>query len=228
MRRISVIIPVLNDTKALTALLDHLRGVEDRDRMEILVADGGSEGALLFVEEFGARLLKAGRPGRAVQMNLGARHARHEVLYFVHADTLPPRSFVRDINDAMDRGRFVGCFRLKLCPPGFLLNINSYFSRFRTPFSGGGDQSLYLPKRLFMENGGYDETFTIMEDFELAHRLMPRYGYHVIPKDIHASARKYAKNSYFKVNRANYRAFRLYKKGVCPDEIKRKYEEWLK
>lgn len=101
-------------------------------------------------------------------------------------------------------------------------------TRYLTLFSGGGDQSLYISRDLFHEEKGYDEKYSIMEDFELVKRLRPKSGYHIIPKNIEASSRKYARNNYFKVNLANLKAFWLFHKGEDPDVIRHKYHGWLR
>ncbi|MBD1396845.1 TIGR04283 family arsenosugar biosynthesis glycosyltransferase [Pontibacter sp. JH31] len=228
MRKVSVVIPVYNDKAPLQKLLEHLGNALDRQLMELVVVDGGSTDGVDAIIPAPVKLLRTDRACRAVQLNAGAEVGTGEILYFLHADCLPPLTFVKDINRAMDAGYMVGCFRLKLMPGNLLLNINSFLSRFRTMFSGGGDQSLYLPKSVFEEIGGYNETFCVMEDFELVHRLMPLYGYHILPKDIQASARKYSENSYFRVNKANYLAFQLYKKKVPPQVIREQYNSLLR
>ncbi|HLT93386.1 MAG TPA: glycosyltransferase family 2 protein [Membranihabitans sp.] len=228
MKKISVIVPVLNDYKALYVLIQHLNKSDDRDDFEWIIVDGGSNVApewLIHMEN--VRWIHSAKKGRAVQMNLGARTAKHDILYFVHADTLPPLSFVRDINMAILRKLEVGAFRLKLDSINPLLTINSFITWFNNPFSGGGDQSLYILRGRFYEEGGFNERFSIMEDFEFVNRLTPKTGYHIIPKNILASSRKYTHNGYLRVNIANLKAFLLFKRGIDPDIIKSRYYHWL-
>ncbi len=193
-----------------------------------MVVDGGSAESINDIVPAAVKLLKTSHASRAVQLNAGARMATGDLLYFLHADCLPPLTLVKDINNAIDAGHLVGCYRLKLKPGNWLLNINSFLSRFRTMFSGGGDQSLYLPKMVFEETGGYNEDYCVMEDFELVHRLIPLYGYHILPKNILVSSRKYSYNGYFKVNLANYLTFRLYRNKVQPKIIQEHYYAMLK
>ncbi|MBF8965491.1 TIGR04283 family arsenosugar biosynthesis glycosyltransferase [Pontibacter sp. FD36] len=228
MRRISVIIPVYNDSVALQELLKHLDRALDRQLMEVVVVDGGSTDGVETIIPTEVKLLRTAKANRAVQLNAGAQGAAGDVLYFLHADCLPPLTLVEDINQAIDAGYPVGCYRLKLTPGNWLLNINSFFSRFRTMFSGGGDQSLYMPTKIFEEVGGYNEDYCVMEDFELVHRLLPTYGYHILPKNVYASSRKYSYNSYFRVNLANYLAFRRYQRKVQPQVIRDHYHALLK
>lgn len=50
--------------------------------------------------------------GRAAQMNYGASLAAEEILYFLHADTLPPKNFTHDIAKAIKHGYGAGCYML--------------------------------------------------------------------------------------------------------------------
>ncbi len=227
MQKVSVIIPVYNDAEALQTLLKHLEAADMQEFLEIIVADGGSAEDVAAFLPPRVKLVKTAKASRAVQLNAGAKVATGQLLHFVHADCLPPLTLVADINQAVAAGNWVGCYRLKLHPGNWLLAINSYFSRFVTAFSGGGDQTLYLPRKVFDAIGGFNESFCIMEDFELVHRLMPLYGYHVLPKNVLVSSRKYRHTSYLKVNLANYRSFRLYWKRVPPPQIRERYYSWL-
>ncbi len=227
MQRISIVIPVYNDKGSLQTLLKHLKWAFNPELLEVIVVDGGSTDNVEQIIPAQVKFLQNSKACRAAQMNHGARYAAGEILYFVHADCLPPLTLVPDINKALEQGHTVGCYRLKLTPSNWLLELNSYFSRFKTVFSGGGDQTLYLPKQLFEEAGGFNEDFSVMEDFELVHRLMPKYGYHIMPKDVINSSRKYDQNSYLRVNWANYRAFRMYRQRVPAHIIKERYYGWL-
>ena len=83
---LSVIIPTVNEAKAIDALLDqlaHQTGVN----LEVIVVDGGSTDATpQVVLENGAKLLKT-QAGRGIQMNQGAEAASGEYLLFLHADS---------------------------------------------------------------------------------------------------------------------------------------------
>lgn len=228
MQSISIIIPVLNDKKPLQDLLRHLALAPMRELFEILVVDGGSTDGVKDVIPPSVKLIQTDKACRAAQMNAGARAATGEVFYFVHADCLPPLTLVADINNALGAGNLVGCYQLKLTPGTWLLQLNSYFSRFRTAFSGGGDQTLYVPRKIFEEAGGFNDAYCVMEDFELVHRLIPFHGYYILPKDVLVSSRKYRHNSYFRVNLANYLSFMLYRKKVKPQVIREYYYSLLK
>ena len=86
---ISVITPVLNEGEIIGR---NLSPIEDEDRVEVLVGDGGcSDETLKRVEASGAaRVIKAEACGRANQMNAGAESAGGDILLFLHADCKLP------------------------------------------------------------------------------------------------------------------------------------------
>ena len=89
-RRISVIIPALNEAEQIGATLGQLEGT---GAAEIIVVDGGSsDETVQIAESFGAHVLK-GPANRGKQQNLGAARAVGEILLFLHADTRLPEGF---------------------------------------------------------------------------------------------------------------------------------------
>ena len=155
--KISVIIPTLNEAANIKKLVTHLLKHGGKDLHEIIVSDGGSsDNTTQLAINAGAKVVLSEVKGGAVQMNLGAKHATGYILYFVHADTLPPIEFITAIQQAVLRNKKAGCFRFRFDSDKKLLAINSYLTRFNGIFSGGGDQSLYIEKGLFKELGSFE------------------------------------------------------------------------
>src|SRR5262245_1221862 len=86
---ISIVVPVLDEAGNLARLLPDL--ARRWPGAEVLVVDGGSAdaSAAVVANHRRARLL-ATAPGRARQMNAGARVSGADVLLFLHADTRLP------------------------------------------------------------------------------------------------------------------------------------------
>ncbi len=121
MSRISVIIPVLNEAEAIIRCLSPLIG--DPGRFEVIEVDGGSaDGTVDLVRGVsGVRLILSGRPGRAAQMNAGARAASGDVLLFLHADTRLPEDAAPLILRSLEDPRAVGGrFRLRVSGARFV------------------------------------------------------------------------------------------------------------
>ncbi len=225
---ISIIIPVLNEAARIGPLVRYLREHGGEAVTEVLVVDSGShDGTAELAAEAGARVVGCDVCSRAAQMNAGARAAHTDVLYFVHADTLPPSSFVADIRDSMASGHVMGCYRYRFDSPRFLLKINAFFNRFHWLWCQGGDKTFFIRREIFDALGGYDERYVIMEEYDFLRRAMPRYPLHIVPKYAVVSARKYEANGWLRVQWANTAVFRLFKKGADPQEMRAVYKRLL-
>jgi glycosyltransferase involved in cell wall biosynthesis len=112
--QLSIIIPTLNEQRHIGRLLDHLYTYADERLREIIVADGGSvDQTQNIVETTQAQLIRCNQKGRAHQMNQGARESTGDVLYFIHADTIPPASYMDDIENAILAGKQIGGYRFR-------------------------------------------------------------------------------------------------------------------
>lgn len=226
---LSVIIPVLNEAEHIGSLVRYLHEKGGRAIAEILVVDGGSEdGTVQLATAAGATVLSCPLCSRAAQMNMGARAAKSDVLYFVHADTVPPETFAADIKAGLEAGYVMGCYRYKFDSSRFLLKINAFFNRFHFLWCQGGDKTFYIRREAFFELGAYDEQYVIMEEYDFLRRAMTRYPLLIIPKYAIASSRKYIQNGWFKVQYANAVVFRMFRRGVDPAEMKRTYKRLLR
>lgn len=223
---ISIIIPVYNEEQYIERCLRHLMAYGKR--AEIIVVDGGSEDSTVaLAQEYPVRVFSSVK-GRAAQMNLGAEKATKDILYFLHADTLPPETFVEDIYSSMLQGKIGGCFKIRFESGLWLMKLNGYFSKFKMNWAGGGDQSLFLFRSTFHELGGFNKSLRIMEDFDLVDRLRQEGDFDVVQNEILVSSRKYRENSYVKVQAANAIVFQMYRLGYSQELLWDTYSRMLK
>ncbi len=109
--KISLIIPTYNEAGFITETIEKIRDRGKQFVHEIIVADGrSSDQTLNKAEAADARIRKSPQKGRAAQMNFGVRNAKGDILYFLHADTLPPPGFDGAISQATDKGYDAGCY----------------------------------------------------------------------------------------------------------------------
>lgn len=196
-----------------------------------MVVDGGSsDQTLTIVRRFqDVELHQTKITSRAHQMNVGSRLAKAALLYFVHADVGLVPTFVEDIQKAVGDGFPSGCFSCQFVAPAHpLLKINAWFTKFPFRWCRGGDQTLFIRRDQFFDLGGFNEGYVIMEDYELLDKLLDGKSFKVINKNIKISARKYRKNSYLKVQYANLRAMRMFRRGMPSQVIKDFYLQALK
>lgn len=206
MTKISIIIPILNEADNIKNLLEYLlKNTSKENISEIIVVDGGStDGSQEIVSHYILDLSAAlkvtsiqllhSEKGRAKQMNLGAKNASGDILYFLHADSFPPKNFDQLIINEIEKENFAGCFRLQFESNHWWLNLASWLTQFSWRACRGGDQSQFITKKLFQEIGGFNETFTIYEDNILINELYARKQFVVINKKIRTSARLYERH----------------------------------
>lgn len=224
---LSVVVPTLNEAENIAPLIRFLKRSAPPES-EIIVVDGGSmDGTPDLAKKSGAKVISKAPCGRSCQMNLGATIAKGEVLYFVHADVLPPESWANDIADSFSKNIKAGCFSYRFNSKRKLLKINSWATRRNSFLSGGGDQTLFIEKSIFEKMGGFRNDLCIMEDFEFVWRLKKDFPFTVIPNDAIVSARKYEKNGYLKVQVINLLTVFFFKIGWEPERLKLFYKKAL-
>lgn len=111
---------------------------------------------------------------------MAAKEAKGDVFYFVHADVRILASFFEDIESSISYGFQAGCYAYGFDSTKIMLRINSWFTRFKGLFSGGGDQTLFIRKDVFWDLGGFDYKYCLMEDFEMDRRIKKKYNFEVI------------------------------------------------
>lgn len=170
--KISIVIPVLNDAEALSALLPELQPHREQGH-EVIIVDGGSaDGSMTVARSQSDRVLMTGT-GRARQMNLGADNTRHDILLFLHADTRFPEGGIASILTALaDPEKHWGRFDVRLDGRGPAYPLISALMNLRSRLSGvaTGDQGIFVRKKAFLAVGGF-ETIPLMEDVALSKSL---------------------------------------------------------
>lgn len=190
--KISIVIPVLNDVGALKNLLPSLQEYRAQGH-EVVLVDGGSlDGSVSYATPHVDRLLMTGT-GRGRQMNLGAENAKHDILLFLHADSLLPRESMDAVQNALAvKDRHWGRFDVSLEGAGPAFGVIAFFMNLRSRVSGvaTGDQGIFVRKQTFHNAGGY-EAIPLMEDIALSKALRKKYRPACLRPRIIASARRW-------------------------------------
>ena len=165
--KLSIIIPTLNEEGYLDRLLKQVSRKDDRLH-EILVVDGGSTDRTLSIAQHrGVHVISAPEPNRGMQLKLGAEHAAGDILYFIHADTLPPQTFLDDIEQGLaqgyDLGRYFSCYE----SGPLIMRLNAWLTLFDFHMARGGDQTLFITRELYDRAGGFDPRYVLFEDYDL-------------------------------------------------------------
>ncbi|MGB0895886.1 MAG: TIGR04283 family arsenosugar biosynthesis glycosyltransferase [Flavobacteriaceae bacterium] len=205
MNKLSIIIPTLNEAANIKRLLLHLLQHSTATTIaEIIVVDCGSsdntqEIVTALSQNHDAIQLLISDKGRAKQMNFGAQHSSGNVLYFLHADTFPPKHFDQYILHEIENGNKAGCFKMTFDSKHWWLQLAGWFTQFNLRACRGGDQSQFISKDLFKELNGFNEQFTVYEDNDLINKLYKQNQFVVIQHWITTSARRYESNGIWKL-----------------------------
>jgi len=230
---ISILIPTLNEAENITRLLKHLIVSKTANTpLEIIIIDGGSKDKTPsitkeYIKENNIdyiRVITAAK-GRAKQMNAGAANAKGTILYFLHADSFPPKGYDQDIITEVSKGNLAGCFRMRFDSNHWWLRLASWLTQFPWRACRGGDQSQFITKDLFEELGRFDERFIIYEDNDLINKLYARDQFTVINKKITTSSRRYKTNGIWKLQ---YHFCTIYVKkwlGASAEELHEYYKK---
>ncbi len=226
---LSIIIPILNEEENIGKLLGHLIENSSKENIsEIIVVDGGSsDNSESIVKQFEQVTFLKSEKGRAKQMNTGAKNAKGNIFYFLHADSCPPKHFDQLIIDEVKIGNLAGCFKMKFDSNHWWLKLASWFTQYRWRACRGGDQSQFITKNLFKSLGGFDERFTVYEDNDLINKLYVLNQFVVIQQWITTSARRYETNGVWKLQ---YHFWMIYIKkwfGASSDELFGYYKKYI-
>ena len=233
MNKISIIIPILNESKTIVSLLQYLIiNSSSTNISEIIVVDGGSKDeSFKLVSDFNLLndkvILMSSERGRATQMNLGKQKATGTILYFLHADSFPPNGFDQLIINEVKKGNLAGCFKMKFNHHHWWLRLASWLTKFKWRACRGGDQSQYITKELFKEIGGFNEHYMIYEDNILINELYKRDQFKVIQKSIVTSARLYERKGIWALQ---YHFLTIYLKrwmGASAEDIYNYYKKHI-
>ena len=223
--RLSVIIPVLNEAEGIGAFLSSLQYLRDQEA-ELIVVDGGSkDGTAALCGELADKVVVA-PPGRAAQMNLGARLARGGALCFLHADTrLPAGLSVAEVVDRLESGSGWGFCPVRLSGSAPVFRVIERFMCWRSRLTGigTGDQVLWVLRPLFVDVGGFPHQ-PLMEDVAICKRLKAIWGRPVNPGfAVTTSSRRWQSRGVLRTVLLMWQLRLLYFIGVEPRRLHRRY-----
>jgi rSAM/selenodomain-associated transferase 2 len=218
MTSVSIIIPAFNEAERIVAAVS--RAVTS-GAQEVIVVDGGSEDGTLELARQQPCQTLSGPRGRAVQQNLGARHARGDVVLFLHADTWLEPDGVRQIGAACDDPRVVaGAFRQRIEAEGRLYRLLEWGNAWRARRRGlpYGDQGIFVRRTAFEAVGGFPE-MRLLEDLLLMKRLRRQTKPVLLPGPLHVDARRWRRHGVLRQTARNWLILTAARLGVHPDRL---------
>jgi len=220
---IAVVIPALNEEDRLTDTLRHTAGVGFD---EILVVDGGStDRTRASAEAFGFARVLTSPPGRARQLNAGAKASRSDVLLFLHADTRLPDTARQNIESALADPTVVGGrFDVRFDSPSMWAGIISTFMNYRSRLTrvSTGDQAMFVRRDIFERLGGFPD-IPLMEDVAFSARLKRTGPTQALRESVTTSFRRWEQQGPLRTVLLMWTLRFLYWIGVSPHRLAHLY-----
>ncbi|HHW76378.1 MAG TPA: glycosyltransferase family 2 protein [Xanthomonadaceae bacterium] len=224
MSRISIVLPVLNEGAHVAPCLRALQPLRGQN-CELILVDGGSRDRTVTLAEPLADQVIVSPRGRAVQMNVGARRAGGDILWFLHADSLPPPDAVSLMSAALEQSeRGWGRFDVRLSGRQPLLRVVESLMNLRSRLTGiaTGDQGIFVRRALFERIGGYPP-IALMEDIALS-RLLKRHSRPVcLRQRLTTSSRRWERDGIVRTILLMWRLRLAYFFGADPEWLARIY-----
>ncbi len=220
-RRISYIIPTLNEEKTLANTLGVIHA--QKGEKEIIVTDGGSSDRTLAIARENGCKTVLGDPGRGTQLNHGAEIATGCTLLFMHADTQLPNQASDEIDRILQTpGVIAGSFRLKFEPSSPALRFYSLCTAINLPLFTFGDQGLFMGKSTFNLLNKF-KTYPILEDVEIESRLRRRGRFAKSKLSVVTSSRRFRNQGVIRQQFFNLCIIAAYYGGISPHLLAKYY-----
>jgi glycosyltransferase involved in cell wall biosynthesis len=178
----SIIIPNHNGGKTIGACLEAALASQHPDFEIIVVDDCSDDDSVGIIERYPCRLVRlTDRGGAARARNLGAQHARGEILFFTDADCLLNEDTLTKASDALAASHSTsiagGTYTRRPADDGFFSRFQSIFINCsETKHAAHADyiatHAMAVLADTFRTSGGFTESMgPMLEDVEFSHRL---------------------------------------------------------
>lgn len=205
--QVSIVIPMLNETKTLPRLHEVLLALNPAP-CEILCVDGGSEdGSAELAQSYGWLVVQCER-GRGRQINTGVEAAEGDAVLVLHADTYPPVDAMSVIGGVLadpevalasftpiirgqDKTRWGTTLHnwAKTWYAPLLFRPHLFVKGVRLLF---GDHGMFFRRADFLRAGGCDPCAKVMEEADLCIKMARQGKVRLVPRAIETSDRRIA------------------------------------
>ncbi len=222
--RLSIIIPCLDEGGIIRDLLEALQPLR-RQGHEILIVDGGSRDDTCIQARPLADQLLSSAPGRARQMNTGAKAANGSIFWFLHADSRLPAGAAQHLLDALRADENCwGRFDVDLSGRRPVLRVVEALMNLRSRLSGiaTGDQGIFVRRHAFFAAGGFPN-IPLMEDVALSRRLKRLAKPACLRQRLETSSRRWEQAGAMQTILLMWRLRLAFALGADPAKLARRY-----
>ena len=163
--------------------------------------------------------------GRGVQLNAGVHHAKGNLLWFLHDDSLVPAHFaylVRKLSRAEHMS--LGCFELAFSAATPALRAIARWGNWRTRFLRlpYGDQGLFCRRETFDKAGGF-QLAQLMEDVDFVKRCRLHGDILRLSEKLYTSPQRYLAKGILRASLRNHLTMLLYHLGWSNERLRAFY-----
>lgn len=197
---VSVIITSKNEAEVIEDLFTSIQNQTYKYSEIILVDNNSSDNTIKIAKKFGVKCYTFG-PERSAQRNYGARKARGKYLLFLDADMELTKGVVSSCFYMVAKKRVDG---VVIPEQSVALDFwgkvkafeRSFYNEKGDPIT---DAARFFSKQVFLRVGGYDETITGPEDWDLPDRIRDK-GFKIgrVTEKIYHNEQKISLTSLFK------------------------------
>lgn len=218
---VSIVIPTYNEECCIGHTIRAISRLQGD--FEVIVADGGSTDRTVAIAEKLATVVHAPR-GRGPQQAEGASAARGNVLWFLHADTIPAADALASIRLALADPRVAGGnFSLRF--DGDIRaarQLTSIYPYLRLIGLCYGDSGIFVRSSVYKACGGF-MPYPLFEDVDLVRRIRRHGAFRTLPETLVTSSRRFEHRNFARVF-AEWTALQmLYWAGVSPNRLAQMY-----
>lgn len=223
---IAIVIPVLEDTTALRALLARTRSWALQPAELIVVSADSSRQVHKLCLEHDCRHV-ASVSCRGTQLDRGAENATADILWFLHADAEPHSDSLGEISQAVEQGAEGGYFRfLFLGKRTWWKALLERLINLRTRIGGipYGDQGIFVRRKAYFEAGGFTHQ-PLFEEVVLVRTLRRRGHFLALALPIGVAARRWERDGWWHRSLANRALAIRYLLGVPAERLAEHYQQ---
>ncbi|MEP6945718.1 MAG: TIGR04283 family arsenosugar biosynthesis glycosyltransferase [Acidobacteriota bacterium] len=219
---VSVIIPTLNEATEIGRTLDKLRDLAGS--FEIIVADGGSTDETCELATIRKAIVISTERGRGIQLHAGALAATGNVLWFLHADSIPPTDAIVLIHKALSDDNVVGGnFALRFDGDSRAVAfMNQFYDKIRHIGLLYGDSGIFVRRDVYQQIEGF-KPLPLFEDLEFVRRLKKCGKLVRVRSEITTSSRRFENRPFLPVFFRWVTFQCLYWIGISPYRLARSY-----
>ena len=231
---VSVVIPAFNHARFLPACVESALAQTLAPCEVIVVDDGSTDGTPAALERFASRVRVLRQPNRGVSAarNRGAAESQGEVLAFLDADDewLPRKLEAQAARlTAEPELGLVHCGVVEIDAEGRELGVRldgiegrvaEEMMLFRRGVILGGGSAAIVPRAVFAEAGGFDESLSTSADWDLHHHIARRRAVGFVREAL-VRYRVHAGNMHADVSRTAREMLQAYARAFAEDHALR-------